>query len=192
MPSVLRIFCVDPHPVVCAGLTALSREEDALAFVGSASEVETALEQVTARRPDMVILDPELLGPEGFALCRRLKSALPQARMVLYTANAASIALQARVAGADGLLDKGTAPGELFETLRVIGRGGSFLPPLNPADLEAAAHRVDPEDLALLAMLADRTDAADVADTLRVDRRGLARRIERMLPRLRNVRPYPA
>lgn len=192
MGSVLRIICVDPHPVVCAGLTAIARDEAGVAIVGHAADAEAALELAAARRPDLVILDPESLGPDGFALGRRLKAALPAVRVVLYTARAGEIALQARVAGADGLLDKSMALGELWETVRVIGRGGSFLPPLNPAELEAAAHRVEPEDLALLAMLADRTPAADVADTLRVDRRGLARRIERMLPKLRNVRPYPA
>ena len=41
--------------------------------------------------------------------------------------------------------------------------------------LDAAAHRVEPEDLALLAMLVDRTEPADVAATLRLDRRKLAR-----------------
>ena len=34
------------------------------------------------------------------------------------------------------------------------------------AELDAAAHRVEPDDLALLAMLVDRTPPADVADAL--------------------------
>ena len=40
--------------------------------------------------------------------------------------------------------------------------------------MDAAAHRVEPDDLALLAMLVDRTPPADVADALRLDRRRLA------------------
>ena len=56
--------------------------------------------------------------------------------------------------------------------------------------MDAAAHRVEPDDLALLAMLVDRTPPADVADALRLDRRRLSRRTERLLGRLR-TRPSP-
>jgi len=192
--TVIRILCVDPHPVVCAGLVHLSRDEKGIEFVGSATRVEDALTLLDASRPDLVLMDPELLGSDGFALCRRIKAAKPDVRVVLYTAGtgAAGVALQARVAGADGIIDKATPMDALFPTLRAIGRGETALPPLNPAELEAAAHRVEPADLALLAMLADRTPPGDVADTLRMDRRGLARRIERMLPRLRGMRPHAA
>ncbi|MBA2644790.1 MAG: hypothetical protein H0U80_05035, partial [Solirubrobacterales bacterium] len=58
--------------------------------------------------------------------------------------------------------------------------------------LEAAAQRIEPDDLALLAMLADRTPPAEAADTLHMDRRGVLRRIDRMLPRLAGLRPHPA
>lgn len=192
--TVLRILCVDPHPVVCAGLSHLARNEAELDFIGSASRVEDALKLAEASRPDVVMIDPDLLGTDGLALCRRIKAARPDARVVLYTAgtDAPGFALQARVAGADGMIDKASPAHELFPTLKAIGRGETALPPLNPAELEAAAHLVEPADLALLAMLADRTSPADVADTLRIDRRGVSRRIERMLPRLRGLRPHAA
>ena len=66
-----------------------------------------------------------------------------------------------------------------------MARGGTALPPLSAAQLDEAAQRVEPDDLALLAMLVDRTSQADVAETLRLDRRRLGRRIERLLGRLR-------
>jgi DNA-binding NarL/FixJ family response regulator len=191
---MLRILCVDPHPVVCAGLAHLVNREPGFDFIGSAAHAEDAIRLVEACRPDLVMMDPELLGGESLALCRRIKVASPEVRVVLYTGATATpgFALQARVAGADGMLDKATPAEELFGVLRAIGRGATALPPLNPAELEAAAHRVEPGDLALLAMLADRTSPDDVADTLRMDGRGLARRIERMLPRLRGLRPHAA
>jgi DNA-binding NarL/FixJ family response regulator len=89
------------------------------------------------------------------------------------------------VAGADGLVDKAAPPAELFDAIRAVARGGSALPPVDAAEMDAAAHRIDPEDLALLAMLVDRTPTADVADTLNLDRRRMGRRVERLLGRLR-------
>jgi hypothetical protein len=66
---------------------------------------------------------------------------------------------------------------------------------VTPAQLRAAAARVESDDLALLAMLVDRTPAADVAATLKLDRRRMTRRVERLLGRLRAPRrgtPAPA
>ena len=51
---------------------------------------------------------------------------------------------------------------------------------------------MDPDDLALLAMLVDRASAADVAATLRIDRRRVAKRIERVIGRLRSAAPSAA
>ena len=62
------------------------------------------------------------------------------------------------------------------------------LPPIERGQLGEAAHLSDPEDLALLAMLVDGTPASDAAETLRLDRRRVGRRIERLLGRLRQSR----
>jgi DNA-binding NarL/FixJ family response regulator len=122
-------------------------------------------------------------------VCRRLKALARPPRVVLYTADPdGELVLLARVACADGLVDKSADPRELFEAIRVVVRGGSALPPLEPEQLDAAAHQIDPEDLALLAMLVDGTPAWDAADTLRLDRRKVGRRIERLLGRLRQSR----
>lgn len=191
---MLAVFCVDPHPVVAAGLAALTSSHPDLELVGAARDSRSAISALAECCADLVLMDPALLGPDGFALCRRLKAATPGARVVVYTdtAGSAGITLQARVAGADGLLDKATEVPQLLDALRAIGDGVLALPPLHPGELEAAAQRVEPDDLALLAMLADRTPPADVADTLHMDRRGVLRRIDRLLPRLSGRRPHPA
>src|SRR4029077_4678415 len=97
-----------------------------------------------------------LVGGDARTLCRRLK-ALPHApKVILYTAEPDSdIVLLARIACADGIVDKAAEPQELLEAIRIVARGGAALPALGPEPLEAAAHRIDPEDLALLAMLID-------------------------------------
>ena len=191
---MLALLCVDPHPVVAAGLAALTSSHAGFELVGAVRDSRAAIPALEECRADLVVMDPTLLGAGGFALCRRIKAASPGTRVVVYTdtAGAAGITLQARVAGADGLLDKSTEGTELLSALGAIGDGVVALPPLRPGELEAAAQRVKPDDLALLAMLADRTPPADVADTLHLDRRGVLRRIDRLLPRLSARRPYPA
>jgi len=176
-----RIAVVDPQPAVRAGLSMLLRTEPGLVPIGTATGVADGLELVARLRPDVVLVDGD-----GLSLCRRLK-ALPEApRVILYTGS--PNVLLARIAGADGVVDKADDPRDLFEAIRIVARGGEALPPVEPEQLGEAAHLSDPEDLALLAMLVDGTPAPDAADALRLDRRKVGRRIERLLGRLRQSR----
>jgi DNA-binding NarL/FixJ family response regulator len=183
---VTRIAIVDSQPAVRAGLTILLRTEPGLVPVGTATGADDGFEMVDRLRPAVVLLEHHLVDGDGLSLCRRLK-ALPHApRVILYTADPdGELVLLGRVACADGIVDKAAEPQELFEAIRIVARGGTAMPPLEAETLEAAAHAVDPEDLALLAMLVDGTPPFDVADTLRLDRRKVGHRIERVLGRLR-------
>jgi DNA-binding NarL/FixJ family response regulator len=184
---VTRVAIVDSQPAVRAGLTLLLRTEPGLIPVGVATGADDGFEIVDRLRPGVVLLEQHLVDGDGLTLCRRLK-ALPHApRVILYTSDPeGDLTLIARVACADGIVDKAAEPQELFEAIRIVARGGSALPPLDPEQLDAAAHRIDPEDLALLAMLVDGTPVDDAADTLRLDRRKVGHRIERLLGRLRS------
>jgi DNA-binding NarL/FixJ family response regulator len=181
-----RVVVIDPQPAVRAGLAMLLRTEPGLVPVGAAVGAHDGLELAARQRPDVVILDPHLLDGDGLGTCRRLRTLDPAPRVVLYSAGGdPSLPVTARVADADGLVDKAAPAAELFEAIRMVARGASALPPLDREQLDLAAHRVDSEDLALLAMLVDRTEPADVAATLRLDKRKLSRRIEKLLGRLR-------
>ena len=184
-----RIAVIDPQPAVRAGLSMLLRTEPGLVPVGAAAGAHDGAELANRLRPDVVLLEPHLLDGDGLGLCRRLRATADAPRVVLYATDPdPALGLLARVAGADGLVDKTAEAVELFEAIRVVARGGSALPPVEAVDLDAAAHRIDAEDLALLAMLVDRTPAAEVADTLHLDRRRMGRRVERMMGRLRSRR----
>jgi len=188
-----RVAIIDPQPAVRAGLVMLLRAEPGMVPVGTAAGSGDAHELLAREHPDVVLLEHRLLDGDGIALCRRIKADRRAIRVVLYTALPdAEVELLARVAGADGLVDKAAAPIELFEAIRLVARGEVALPPLTREQLDAAAHRVEPDDLALLAMLVDRTSPADVAATLHMDRGRVAKRTERVLGRLRRAAPRAA
>jgi DNA-binding NarL/FixJ family response regulator len=185
-----RIVVIDPQPAVRAGLAVMLRNEPGLVPVGAAAGAGDGYELVERQRPHVVLLDPQILDGDGLAMCRRLRALAHPPHVILYASgDDPTLHVAARVAGADGLVDKAAPPAELFEAIRIVGRGGTALPPIDRAELDAAAHRVEPEDLALLAMLVDRNSPADAAETLRLDGRKLARRIERLLGRLRDRPP---
>jgi DNA-binding NarL/FixJ family response regulator len=188
---VTRVAIIDPQPAVRAGLAILLRAEPGMVPVGAASGAVDAQELIRREHPDVVLLEHRLREGDGIALCRRIRSEGDAPRVILYTTLPDDeVEVLARVAGADGIVDKAAPPADLFDAIRVVARGQAALPPLSRAQLDAAAHRVEPDDLALLAMLMDRTSPADVAATLHLDRGGVARRTERVLGRLRR-RPAP-
>jgi DNA-binding NarL/FixJ family response regulator len=191
--AVTRTVIVDSQPAVRAGLTVLLRGEPGFVPVGAAGSAEEAA-ALLDRNPHVVLLEPRLAGSDdGLKLCRRIKARIEAPLVVLYTLDPdPTTILAARVAGADGVVDKAADPSELFEALRRVARGGTALPPLSAEEFDDAARRADPEDLALLAMLVDRTSQAEVAETLRLDPRRVARRVERLLGRLRTRPAGPA
>jgi DNA-binding NarL/FixJ family response regulator len=188
---VPRVAIIDPQPAVRAGLAMLLRAEPGMVPVGASAGAAEAHDLLRRERPDVVLLEHHLRDGDGIALCRRLKAEGDTPRVIFYTSLPDDeVELLARVAGADGIVDKSAAPVDLFEAIRIVARGDTALPPLTRAQLDAAAHRVEPDDLALLAMLMDRTSLADVAATLHIDRGRVAKRTERLLGRLRR-RPVP-
>jgi hypothetical protein len=106
--------------------------------------------------------------------------------VILYTTLPdARIELLARVAGADGIVDKRRHRPSCSRRSGSSRAGRRRCRRLTRGQLDTAAHRVEADDLGALAMLVDRTPAADVAATLHMDRRRVAKRTERVLGRLR-------
>ena len=183
-----RIVVIDPQPAVRAGLAMMLRTEPGLVPVGAAVGAADGLELVKRQRPDVVLLDGGTISRCAGGCVR---SSTRRGWCSTPPVTIPALPVTARVAGADGLVHKEAEPTALYEALRLVAPRRERAAGAGPRELDAAAHRVEPEDLALLAMLIDRTEPADVAATLRLDRRKLARRIERMLVRLRPRSPRP-
>ena len=169
--------------------------EPGIVPVGAAAGASDAPDLLARERADVVLLDHQLRDGDGIALVPpAARRARRPARDPLHGRSAGDeVQVLARVAGADGIVDKAAPPYELFEAIRRVARGASALPPLTRAQLDAAAHSVEPDDLALLAMLVDGTPARRTSPTrLRMDRGRVARRTERMLGRLRRPTPRTA
>ena len=87
---------------------------------------ETALEQLPARWPDVVLMDIHLTGMSGIECTRRLKAVNPEARIVMLTVYEDDEQIfTALTAGASGYLLKRLRPVKLLEAIRDVHAGGS-------------------------------------------------------------------
>jgi DNA-binding NarL/FixJ family response regulator len=183
---MIRVLVVDDHPAMQAGLTAVLRAEPGLVPVGA---VETEFElwpALTRTRPDVVLLDYHLTSSDGLALCRQVKRTLPPPAVLLFSAYAdANLAIAARLAGADGLVNKAAAATELHDAIRTVAKGRPVMPAIDRELLTAAGERLLADDLPILGMALDGTPHVEIAETLRLEPDELGARLDRMIDRLK-------
>ena len=188
--GLIRVAIVDDHPALRAGLEAAMGAEHDLVAVGAAADGNGLGPLLHRTRPDVLLLDHQLPGSSGLALCRRIKASVPAPAVLLYSAFADEhLTVPAIVAGVDGIVAKGAPTRELFEAVRVVAAGGQALPPVLPEALAVAASALDADDRPVLGMLVQRTPPAEIAVTLRLDPAELGRRRGRMLSQLTRASP---
>src|SRR3954451_9508702 len=105
--SQIRVFLLDAHEVVRRGGKDLLESEADIVVVGEASTAAEALARVPATRPDVAVLDVRLPDGDGVAVCRDLRSEMPQLACLMLTSFADDEALyNAILAGASGYVLK--------------------------------------------------------------------------------------
>jgi DNA-binding NarL/FixJ family response regulator len=145
----IRVFLLDDHEVVRRGVKDLLDAEADISVVGEASTAAEALARAPAVRPDVAVLDVRLPDGDGVAVCRELKSTLPELACLMLTSFADDeAAYDAVLAGASGYVLKQIRGTDLVGAVRTIAAGGSLLDPKTTAQvmerMRAEANRTDP------------------------------------------------
>jgi two-component system, NarL family, invasion response regulator UvrY len=124
----IRVYLVDDHTLVRAGLRGLLQAAGGIEVVGEAASSEDACRSVSALQPDVIILDISLPGVSGIEAIGRLLRILPAARILVLSMHESepfpSMALER---GALGYLSKRGAPEELVSAVRKVAAGQRYL-----------------------------------------------------------------
>jgi DNA-binding NarL/FixJ family response regulator len=123
-----RIMLVDDHPIVRHGLTLLINREADLMVGGEAGDCESALHTIESVRPQMVIVDLSLNGPDGMLLLKQIRSkhgALPV--LILSMHDESLYAERALRAGANGYVMKQDASERVLKAIRRILAGETYV-----------------------------------------------------------------
>jgi two-component system invasion response regulator UvrY len=125
---IMRVLIVDDHPVVRRGLAGIIQDEIKSAIVCEAGEAIVALALVKAQNFDVVTLDLNLPGRNGFDLMKDLWAARPGLRFLILSVNSEQqYALRAIKSGAYGYLCKDSVTQELVTAIRRIAQGHKYL-----------------------------------------------------------------
>jgi DNA-binding NarL/FixJ family response regulator len=127
---VIRVLVVDHHTVVREGLRSLLASTGDLECVGTAEDGDGALDQAERLRPDVLLLDLVMPGPDGVSVIRTLRSRGSKIRvLVLSSYGGPPLVLEALGAGADGYLLKHAPAETLLDAVRVVAGGGGLIDP---------------------------------------------------------------
>jgi DNA-binding NarL/FixJ family response regulator len=162
---VIRVLIADDHAVVRQGLRTFLDLQDDVEVVGEAADGVEAVAAAEAAAPDVILLD--LVMPElgGVGALRRLREAVPAARVIVLTSFGEDERLFAALrAGAAGYLLKDVEPAELVRAIRTAHAGQSPLSPAVAARVieelasggagRAAADELTPRELEVLRLIA--------------------------------------
>jgi DNA-binding NarL/FixJ family response regulator len=144
----VRVALADDHRVVRVGLQELLSTFEDVDVVGVAEGGERAVEVCVAERPDVLLLDLSMPDVDGVEVSRRLATAAPDTRIVVFTSfSDRDRIVEALDAGAIGYLLKDAEPEEIHQAILAAARGESPLAPKAAAALlaERAARPVSVE-----------------------------------------------
>jgi DNA-binding NarL/FixJ family response regulator len=127
-PKVPRVFLVDDHHLFRAGVRGALGE--AVEVVGEADEVPAAVELISERLPDVVLLDVHMPGGGGRAVIEAIHPVHPDVRfLALSVSDAPEDVIAVIRAGARGYVTKTISGPELIDAVVRVAEGDAVFSP---------------------------------------------------------------
>ena len=184
---MLKLILIDDHFVVRSGLVASLELEDDMSVLAESDRGEEASALFVRHRPDVVLMDMQLPGISGVEATARLRTAHPEARVLIFSTFARDEEVSAALkAGALGYLQKSASRDELLHAIRSVAQGMRAL----PADLEArlalrtAGPEITPREREILALIAQGKANKEIGATLGIAEDTVKRHVSSILDKL--------
>jgi DNA-binding NarL/FixJ family response regulator len=128
--AIVSVVLADEQPVVRRGLTALLSRSTDIAVVAEAGTVQEALRMSVLHRPNVLVLDTELLGGDAGTTVREVLRAAPRTAVLVFAAtDDEDTVVAAMRAGARGYLLKTSSDGGIVRAVTGVAEGETILGP---------------------------------------------------------------
>jgi two-component system invasion response regulator UvrY len=133
---VRKVLLVDDHPVVRKGIARILAAEIPDLSLAEAVDGATAVDELRARPPHLVLLDLSMPGDTGLSVLKKIRREFPSIPVMIVSMHPADqFAQRALQAGAVGYVAKDSDPQELVEAVRAALSGRRHV----PSELQEAA-----------------------------------------------------
>ncbi len=195
--TAIRVMVVDDHPM---WRDAVERDLQAAGFdvVAVAATGHEALARFPAARPQVVVLDLQIPGPNGVEVTAEVLRSDPSARVLILSASGEqNDVLEAVKAGATGYLVKSASKEELLTAVRRVAAGDTvFTPGLaglvlgefrrlsDPSSSDPATPELTERETEVLKMVAKGMSYKQIADRLVLSHRTVQNHVQNTLRKL--------
>jgi len=166
----MKILIIDDHALFRDGLSHVLMKLDDHVSVLEASSCDSALQQISYNIDiDLVLLDLNMPGTDGFEVLEKIAERYPAAPVVILSASTSHSDIQRSLdAGALGFIGKDITSAVMLNALRLILSGGIYIPPnMKKADSENdMVSDLTPRQMQVLQMLFEGHSNKVIADKL--------------------------
>ena len=127
---VTKILLVEDHEAVREGITLLLQSQPDFQIVGDVATPPHAYELADRVQPDVAVVSQDLSGVNGAAIARELVRRRPRLRAVMFATRTDEDAVrEALAAGASGYVLRRQPSAQLFDAIREVTQGHTYLAP---------------------------------------------------------------
>ena len=199
--NTIRLFIVDDHAMFREGLRALFSALPDIEVVGEASNGTSAVSQVAALQPDVVLMDINMPDLNGIEATRQILATQPGMGVIMVTMleDDASVFAAMR-AGARGYVLKGAHHDEILQAIRAVATGQAVFGPaiatrmmnffqgLNPTPKTGTAVQAFPElterEREVLVLIAQGVSNKEIAEKLVISMKTVSNHITNIFGKL--------
>jgi DNA-binding NarL/FixJ family response regulator len=130
MTEPIRLVVADDHPIVRQGLRQVIEKDPGLKIVAEAGDGQTALDQIKATLPDVVILDIDMPVLNGFDVARALAGLRLPVKVIFLTVHCEEEFFnEALNLGVNGYVLKDSAVTDIASCIRAVAAGQNYVSP---------------------------------------------------------------
>ncbi|HVB22202.1 MAG TPA: response regulator transcription factor [Ktedonobacteraceae bacterium] len=126
---MVKVMIADDHALIRRIVREVVEKESDLELIAEARDGNEAEEQATHTQPDVILMDLNMPGCNGFEATERVLACSPHSRVVIFTASSKEqYALHALQLGAIGYITKDIEPDGLVNAIRSAARNEICIP----------------------------------------------------------------
>ena len=126
----IKILIADDHPILRKTLSNYLAQEAKIQIVGEEGDTSGLMDAVRLSRPDILLLDVTMPGPDAAVVVHALKKQFPDLRVLILSATKRSDQVQDLLnAGVSGYVLKEDRPDELLEAIDAVVAGREWFSP---------------------------------------------------------------
>jgi len=191
----IRVLVVDDESVVREGIVAILSLQPTLDVVGEALDGIQAVEMARTIKPDVILLDLAMPKQDGLTTISGLKEILPDVRILVLTSFADSDTIYKAIkSGALGFMLKDARREQLIRAIHDVAQGKASISPSiamkviqdvdHPSEVLYTSSPLTPRELETLRLIARGMTNQEIAASLTVAERTVAKYVSSILDKL--------